>query len=169
MVNLNTNPKFINCGNYDFAQTESVMKEFLDYMRSDAYWLRYGGSFPYVEDGMELLVRYRVLLEEHEVNVCDSFIADYERQLELNSAKPDVQDRATTHTLPIELLSGSRIEIPLQDVTTFNDIRKHLRDALKARGIKFSRHINLINGQNVLEWNARIIVTDDTVLNVIFG
>ena len=169
MCPFTTNDKFINCDTYTLKETEAVMKEFLEYMRSDAYWLRYGGSFPYFEDGMELISRYRVLLDECEINVCDSLIVDYELQLQLNSSKPDVQDRTTTHILPIALLSRARVEITLQDVTTFNDIRKRLRIELKRRGIRFSRHINFIHGTETMEWDARLIITDDTVLNVVFG
>ena len=157
---------------YEIGMTEEVVtekvREMIEYMRTDEYWLERGGNGPYFLEGGELLRKYLETTDWKKKERKDTLIVPYNRVLQMNMFRPVFVNRATgKQTVSMNMMSGKEFEISLEHITTYADL---VSEAWKVLRPKKSIRISIVDGERVLSSsNPRLIITDDTVLTVVLS
>ena len=81
------------------------IKELIEYMKTDDYWIKYGSNYPIWSDGHELVKMYLKETDKLNKDRKDTLI------VELNITKnkncgPNIKDRTTTHKVKVVKMNG---------------------------------------------------------------
>ena len=156
---------------YEIGMTEEVLsekvREMIEYMRTDEYWLERGGNGPYFDEGGELMEKYLDTTDWRRTQRKETLIAPYNRVLQMNMFRPVFVNRTEKQTVPLTMMSGKEFEINLEHIVSYADLVSEARKVCKiTKNIK----VSIVDGERVLSSsNPRLIITDETVLTLVLS
>ena len=156
---------------YEIGMTEEVVtekvREMIEYMRTDEYWLERGGNGPYFLEGGELMKKYLETTDWRRTQRKETLIVPYNRTLQMNMFRPVFVNRTEKQTVSLTMLSGKEFEINLEHIVSYADL---VSEAWKVLKPKKSIRISVVDGERVLSSsNPRLIITDETVLTLVLS
>ena len=154
---------------YEIGMTEEVLsekvREMIEYMRTDEYWLERGGNGPYFDEGGELMKKYLDTTDWRRTQRKETLIVPYNRVLQMNMFKPVFVNRTEKATVSLTMMSGKEFEINLEHIVSYADL---VSEAWKVLRPKKNIRISIVDGERVLSSsNPRLIITDETVLTLV--
>ena len=134
-------------------------------MRTDEYWLEFGGKGPEWNNIREIIDRCIRMRGEGKEEQSGTLIKAFHKALSDNFSKPYIINRTTTNTVKVIMMSGAEYEVPLENVQTRNNLEFNVVKAMEPKRIK---EIKIIDGDRLLSSNSsRLILTDETVLTIV--
>ncbi len=141
------------------------LTELIERMKTDEYWLEYGGDSLKKDVGYQLLSAHYLKSDDQGKEANDILRSEFLKTAFANTSKPYIINRTTTNTVKAVLMSGAEYEVSLENVETLNHLTSSVVKAMKPKKVKA---IRLIDGERVLESsNPRAILTDDSVLTIV--
>ena len=156
---------------YEIGMTEEVLsekvREMIEYMRTDEYWLERGGNGPYFDEGGELMKKYLDTTDWRRTQRKETLIVPYNRVLQMNMFRPVFVNRPAKPTVSLTMMSGKEVEINLEHIVSYADLVNEARKVCKiTKNIK----VSIVDGERVLSSsNPRLIITDETVLTLVLS
>ena len=131
-------------------------------MKTDEYWLAYGGYRPEPEHGGDLIEMYQAATETRNMHQSMALLDPMRRQLETIRGRPQILNRTTTNRLTVFSLDGLDIELFMGGVIRCVD------DIIMAIPLdpdfKRERYLRLWDGAEEVDRLSRLICTDQTAL-----
>ena len=150
-----------------FKEMEDKILSIIEYMKTDEYWLKYGHDEPPVELTNNILEHYLEMTDDMNIPRHKTLKEAWWYQLKCNLAKGRVINRTTTDTVKVVMLSGREIIFSIAPyLLHIDDIFWQLPPDLEDT---HGDDLTLLDGERILHWSSRIIVTDETELTLIIG
>ena len=128
---------------YEIGMTEEVLsekvREMIEYMRTDEYWLERGGNGPYFDEGGELMKTYLDTTDWGRTQRKETLIVPYNRVLQMNMFRPVFVNRTEKATVSLTMMSGKEVEINLEHIVSYADLVNEARKLCKIKKYK-SQH-----------------------------
>ncbi len=137
----------------------------IERMKTDEYWLEYGGDSLTKDEGYQLLSVHYLKSDDEGKEANCALCSEFLKSIFANMFKPHIINRTTTNTVKAVLMSGAEYEVSLDNVETLNHLTTSVVKAMLPKKVEAVR---LIDGERVLESsNPRAILTDETVLTIV--
>ena len=149
-----------------FEEMEDKLLSIIECMKTDEYWLNYGHDEPPVELTNNILEHYLEMTDDMNIPRHKTLKEAWWYHLKCNLAKGGVCDRTTNATVKVVMLSGREFIFCITPYLLHIDdlIMQLPPDLVYTRG-----GLTLLDGERILHWSSRIIITDETELTLIIS